>query len=127
MLRAPTQATAKCGADDLTQSEFPWPSWCRKFDHRRAAAVEHTNARALVYLANSYMDIGRYSDAVDYYHKPKTNRMPRMDISVEMCDMHLVIFLAKKYKTESRTSTNRTESVEIHVASINCAISEPPT
>ena len=27
--------------------------------------------------------------------------------------MHLVIFLAKKYKTESRTSTNRTESVEM--------------
>ncbi len=26
---------------------------------------------------------------------------------VEMCDMHLVIFLAKKYKTEYRTSTNR--------------------
>ena len=29
--------------------------------------------------------------------------------SVEMCDMHLVICLAKKYKTEYRTSTNRTE------------------
>ena len=33
--------------------------------------------------------------------------------SGEMCDMHLVIFLAKKCKTEYRTSTNRTESVEM--------------
>ena len=30
-----------------------------------------------------------------------------------MCDMHLVIFLAKKYTTEYRTSTNRTESVDM--------------
>ena len=29
-----------------------------------------------------------------------------------MSDMHLVIFLAKKYQPECRTSTNRTESVE---------------
>ena len=31
-----------------------------------------------------------------------TNRIK----SVEMCDMHLVIFLANKYKTEYSTSTN---------------------
>ena len=30
-----------------------------------------------------------------------------------MCDMHLVIFRSKKYKTEYRTSTNRTESGEM--------------
>jgi hypothetical protein len=28
-----------------------------------------------------------------------------------MCDMHLVICLAKKYKTEYRTSTNRVKYV----------------
>jgi len=34
-------------------------------------------------------------------------------IGREMCDVHLVIFRAKKYKTEYRTSTNRTESGEM--------------
>jgi hypothetical protein len=34
-------------------------------------------------------------------------------ISREMCDTPLVIFLAKKYKTQYRTSTNRTASVEL--------------
>ena len=39
-----------------------------------------------------------------------TNQISHIDQpngAFQMCDMHLVSFLAKKYKAESRTSTNR--------------------
>ena len=45
--------------------------------------------------------------------------------SVEMCDMHRVIFLAKKYKPEYRTSTNRIESVELSLRQLTPVFDKP--
>ena len=52
-----------------------------------------------------------YCDFLAKKYKTEYRTSTNRTESVEMCDMHLVIFLAKKYKTEYRTSTNRTESV----------------
>ncbi len=38
--------------------------------------------------------------------------------SMCVCDTHIVIFLAKKYKTEYRTSTNRTETRRVPLLAI---------
>jgi hypothetical protein len=46
-------------------------------------------------------------------HKTEYRTSTNRTESVEMYDMHLAIFLAKKYKTEYRTSTNRAESVGV--------------
>ena len=97
-----TEYRTPCGKQHFR--EIATPDWVGHFTNETYSRVWNMLVKSLPNPAWLFL-----VNVVSHMDRTSTNRTA----SVEMCDMHLVIFLAKKYKTEPRTSTNRTASVKM--------------